>query len=83
MRQVWRFYVDSDQRWRWQKMSPDREVIGESPASFECYEECVTAAKTAGYKFERAQAGSRRSPSIMDFDIAYKRGVGNGRHVRG
>ncbi len=64
MRLGWRFYVDPDRRWRWQTMSADHQVIRESSTSFEDYEQCVAAAETAGYVFERAQASSRRTPSI-------------------
>ncbi len=66
MRPIWRFYVGADGRWHWQKMSADREVVGESADSFEDYERCVTSARDAGYAYERAQPRMRWSSSTKE-----------------
>ena len=60
MRCTWRFFVDPDGGWRWQKVGDDRAIIAESPASFSSYESCMAAAKSTGYVFEEAQGRSVR-----------------------
>jgi len=55
MKVTWRFFVDSDMRWRWQQLTTDRAVIAESQASYDDYEGCIAAARSVGYVFEAAQ----------------------------
>lgn len=55
MRFTWRFFVDPEGRWRWQKVGDDRVVVSESDTSFGSYDSCVAAAAGTGYVFEQAQ----------------------------
>jgi hypothetical protein len=61
---IWRFYVDPRQRWRWQHLSVQREVIAESPKSYKKYEDCLADATDKGYVFYPSHAkilqGGRR-----------------------
>ena len=52
---VWRFYVGEDGGWRWQKLSPERQVVAESETSHADYESCLSAARAAGYVHAAAQ----------------------------
>jgi hypothetical protein len=52
---VWRFYVDPDGAWRWQRLGTDSKIHGESPASHATYEVCVADAEVYGYHFARSQ----------------------------
>ena len=38
MNVIWRFYLDHNHRWKWQRMSADRTVIAESAAAYKEYE---------------------------------------------
>ena len=60
MNYIWRFYVDPDRRWRWQRLSPDRSLVAESQAAYKEYENCVTNARDEGYDFQPSQ--DRRVP---------------------
>lgn len=53
---IWRFYVDPDHRWRWQRLSSDRSVVAESRAAYKEYEGCLANAKDEGYVFHPSQA---------------------------
>lgn len=53
---IWRFYLDQDRRWRWQRLSMYREVISESHAAYKDYEGCVADARGKGYVYEPSQA---------------------------
>ncbi len=65
---VWRFYVGDDCRWRWQKMSSDGSLVfTQSVESYDDYDECVGAARAAGYVFREAQQSSRRSLQARQF----------------
>ena len=55
MNYIWRFYVDPDRRWRWQRLSPDRSLVAESRAAYKEYESCVTNARNEGYDFQPSQ----------------------------
>lgn len=56
MRSIWRFYVDPDQQWRWQRLAADRAVIAESSVAYKEYEGCLANAESEGYVFTPAQA---------------------------
>jgi hypothetical protein len=56
MSAIWRFYMDQDRRWRWQRLSTDRMVISESRAAYKEYEGCLANAKHEGYVFHPSQA---------------------------
>lgn len=55
MNNIWRFYVDQDRRWRWQRLSADRSLISESRAAYKEYENCLANAKEEGYVFHPSQ----------------------------
>jgi hypothetical protein len=49
MRGIWRFYMDGDMRWRWQRLSVSKAVIAESNVAFSDYAQCVEDAQGDGY----------------------------------
>jgi hypothetical protein len=51
MNLIWRFYSDSEHRWRWQHLAFDSSVLAESRASYAHYEACLANAKERGYVF--------------------------------
>ena len=53
---IWRFYIDSNHRWRWQHLSVQGEVISESPKGHKEYEECLADAKGKGYVLHPSHA---------------------------
>lgn len=63
MNSIWRFYVDQDRRWRWQKLSVDHALIAESRAAYKEYEGCLANAQDEGYVFEPSQARLVRAHS--------------------
>jgi hypothetical protein len=62
MNLIWRFYSDSDHRWRWQRLSVDKSVVDESRAGYKEYESCLANAREQGYVFFIPITGSHRSP---------------------
>ncbi len=52
---IWRFYVDQNHRWRWQRLLTDHTVAGESHSGFKEYDECVADAQSKGYSFQPSQ----------------------------
>lgn len=56
VKSVWRFYTNRDGCWRWEELNAnDKTLIRRSPACYKEYDECVAAARRAGYRFEAAQ----------------------------
>ncbi len=55
MNLIWRFYMDSEHRWRWQHLSVDRRVIAESRTAYKEYEGCLADARDKGYVFHPSQ----------------------------
>ncbi|HET9403999.1 MAG TPA: hypothetical protein VFO57_05425 [Burkholderiales bacterium] len=55
MNNIWRFYVDQDRLWRWQRLAADRSLISESRAAYKEYESCLANAKIEGYVFHPSQ----------------------------
>ena len=53
----WRFHRGPDQRWRWEKMAFDGEVIAGSGGSFASYVECIADAVSNGYKHLPSASG--------------------------
>ncbi len=51
MNLIWRFYLDQERQWRWQRLSVGLAVIAESPKAYKEYEGCVANAKDQGYVF--------------------------------
>jgi hypothetical protein len=56
MNYIWRFYVDQDRRWRWQRLTMDRVVVNESRTAYKEYEGCLVNAQNEGYVFHPSQA---------------------------
>jgi len=56
MRSIWRFYVDPERGWRWQRLAADRAIIAESSVAYKEYEGCLANAESEGYVFKPAQA---------------------------
>jgi len=63
MNSIWRFYVDQDRRWRWQRLSVDHALIAESRAAYKEYEGCLANAQDEGYVFEPSQTRLVRAHS--------------------
>ena len=55
MNYIWRFYMDPDRRWRWQRLSADRSLISESQIGYTEYEHCVASAGNEGYVYRPSQ----------------------------
>lgn len=55
MNLIWRFYMDEERQWRWQRLSVGLAVIAESPDSYKEYEGCVANAEVQGYVFQPPQ----------------------------
>ena len=55
MNYIWRFYMDQDRRWRWQRLSADRSLVAESRNAYKEYEGCVANAQSEGYVFSPSQ----------------------------
>ncbi len=52
---IWRFYMDPNQRWKWQRLSADRSVVSESASAFGEYDGCLADARENGHVFEPSQ----------------------------
>lgn len=52
VRAIWRFYLDKDQKWRWQRLSTGDVVVSESRTACMDFDDCVTDAKINGYVFQ-------------------------------
>ena len=49
MNMIWRFYLDQNQRWRWQHLAFNLDVMAESGKGYKDYEGCVENAVAKGY----------------------------------
>ena len=63
MNYIWRFYMDQDRRWRWQRLSADRSLVSESRATYKEYESCLANARSEGYVFHPSQEKTGRASS--------------------
>ena len=52
---IWRFYMDSRNRLRWQRLSILKDVISESMNSYNNYQDCLDDAQVSGYVFYPSQ----------------------------
>jgi len=62
---IWRFYMDGQQRWKWQQLSVDRSVVAESARAYKDYEACLANAQVQGHEYlpakgKRVQARRHR-----------------------
>ena len=55
MTYIWRFYMDQERRWRWQRLAADRSLVSESRTNFKEYETCLASARSEGYVFHPSQ----------------------------
>ena len=55
MNVIWRFFLDQNNRWKWQQLSTDRTVVAESPTAYKEYEACLASAKARGHVYMPAQ----------------------------
>ena len=53
---IWRFYIDQNQRWKWQRLSVDRTVLAESHTGYKEYEGCLANARDNGHVYQPSQA---------------------------
>ncbi len=61
MKFIWRFYMDQDRRWRWQRLAMDKTVSAESKMGYKEYEGCLANAKNEGYVFHPSHAKIARA----------------------
>jgi len=64
MNLTWRFYIDQDRLWRWQRLTAGKAVVAESQEGCKDFDECVRNAEAGGYVFQpsrtsKTQAGSK------------------------
>jgi hypothetical protein len=64
MNTVWRFYVDSAGKWRWETRTQDALTPVGSSRSFDTLQECQEAAEKSGYRYQVAQPHLPRTPSV-------------------
>lgn len=60
---IWRFYMDQNKQWHWQRIGMDHTVLSESPSNYKTYENCVADAQKNGHVFQPAQAHLKTSKS--------------------
>lgn len=60
---IWRFFTAEDGRWKWQRVTMNKEVIEESPSTYADYDGCLADAKLQGYHFLPAQPKLRQERS--------------------
>ncbi len=65
---IWRFYTTADQRWKWEHLSALRELVAESPLSYESYEQCLKSAQQNGYEFKPAHQKVTTAHSVAATD---------------
>ena len=51
MNVIWRFFMDEQQRWKWQQLSVDRSVLAESEKGYKDYESCLANAEGHGHVY--------------------------------
>ena len=62
MNVIWRFYLDENRTWKWQRLSCGGELIEESKGAFKEYEKCIANATDRGYAFLRIHVSTRPIP---------------------
>jgi hypothetical protein len=55
MNNIWRFYIDPNRQWRWQRLAADQSLISESPVGYLEYEKCLAGAINEGYVYHPSQ----------------------------
>lgn len=55
MNVIWRFYLNEQQRWKWQQLAVDRSVVAESAKAFKEYEACLANAQGQGHEYLPSQ----------------------------
>ena len=46
---IWRFFMDQDRKWKWQRLSFSHAVVEESAVGYSDYDGCVADATSRGY----------------------------------
>ncbi len=59
--QIWRFYADAEQKWRWERLTFDGTVLAQSKSGYADYEGCLANATKAGHV--QMPALSTKAPS--------------------
>jgi hypothetical protein len=54
-RVTWRFYMNKENLWRWQRVTTVGTVIDESPEASADLENCIASAKRCGYVYQESQ----------------------------
>jgi len=61
---IWRFYADSAQHWKWQRLAFDGSVIEHSKSAYSQYEACLANAREHGYvSFPSLSTKAKSTPS--------------------
>ena len=60
---VWTFRKDDADKWHWQRLSPDGEILIAAAMAFGTMEECMDDARRRGYK--GADAGTSESENLL------------------
>ena len=46
---IWRFFMDQDRKWKWQRLSFSHAVVEESATAYSDYDGCLADATSRGY----------------------------------
>ena len=46
---IWRFYLDAQHWWRWERLAFDGTVLDHSKSAYKLYETCLANASECGY----------------------------------
>ena len=52
---IWRFYMDHNRRWKWQRLAVDKTVLAESTSAYKEYAGCLANARDNGHVFQPSQ----------------------------
>ncbi len=47
---TWKFYLDANNKWRWQRKASNGEIVGASTQGYVNKSDCVENARRNGYK---------------------------------
>ena len=56
---VWHFYVDSDNFWRWQKLTDDKQRLESCVSGYGDLEACMADAELHGYRYMASPESTR------------------------
>ena len=58
---VWTFRKDDADKWHWQRLSPDGEILIAAAIAFSTMEECMADARRRGYKGAASEGAASAS----------------------